>query len=330
MIHEGQLQLPSSSMIIGPRDAGETGAPSVRETAGTIDWCNLLFLICSPLACLIALPLYISAYGLGLGDLLSMAVMIGLSGLAITAGYHRYFSHRSYECSPAVQTFYLIFGAAALQAPVMEWVADHRNHHRFVDREGDPYSITRGFFWAHVGWTFRQSPRKGNSSNVTDLARDWRVRFFNRYHLAVGTVVGLGLPFLIGLCFGRPFGGVLWGGLLRVVVAHHSTFLVNSAAHCFGRQPYSTRNTARDSKLVALLTLGEGYHNFHHAFPRDFRNGVRWYQWDPTKWWIMVLRVTGLARNLYATPAERIAMARRRVAALGQREGASQMRQEAM
>ena len=136
------------------------GRRPVRETAGTIDWCNLLFLICSPLACLIALPLYISAYGLGLGDLLSMAVMIGLSGLAITAGYHRYFSHRSYECSPAVQTFYLIFGAAALQAPVMEWVADHRNHHRFVDREGDRTASPEVFLGAR--WLdFQAKPAKG-------------------------------------------------------------------------------------------------------------------------------------------------------------------------
>jgi stearoyl-CoA desaturase (Delta-9 desaturase) len=330
MMSEGQFESPAGNAMTDPRNTWARPEQVVLENAGPIQWCNLLFLLCSPLACLIALPLYISAFGLAVSDLLAMAIMIGLSGLAITAGYHRYFSHRSYECSPAVQTFYLIFGAAALQAPVLEWVADHRDHHRFVDRDGDPYSIKRGFFWAHVGWTFRRSPRKGNSSNVTDLVQDRRVRFFNRYHLPVGMAVGVGLPFLIGLCFGRPLGGVLWGSLVRVVVAHHSTFLVNSAAHCFGRQPYSTQNTARDSKLVALLTLGEGYHNFHHAFPRDFRNGVRWYQWDPTKWWIMVLRAAGLARNLYATPSERIAMARRRVAALAQRGRANEMRHEAL
>jgi stearoyl-CoA desaturase (Delta-9 desaturase) len=308
--------------LLPQHEAGDTlidtainTAPTHTVDRGTIDWVNLSFIVLSPLACAIALPLYIAGQGVQVIDFACMALMIGLTGLAITAGYHRHFSHRSYECSPLIKAFYLAFGAAAMQAPVIEWVGKHRDHHRFVDRDGDPYSIKRGFFWAHIGWTFRHDLPGYTGPALPDLEQDRMVRFFNRHHLAAGAVVGIGVPFAIGLCFGRPFGGVLWGSLLRVVLAHHSTFLVNSAAHCFGRQPYTTRNSARDSLLVALLTLGEGYHNFHHAFPADYRNGRRWYQWDPTKWWIIALRSIGLARNLYRTPAERIARALEREAA---------------
>jgi stearoyl-CoA desaturase (delta-9 desaturase) len=119
----------------------------------------------------------------------------------------------------------------------------------------------------------------------------------------IGIVGGLGIPLAIGAAFGSPLGGLLWGGFLRIALIHHTTFLVNSVAHLYGTRPYTDENSARDNALLAFVTNGEGYHNFHHKFPSDFRNGIRWYQWDPTKWFIAVLRAVGLARELRVTPS---------------------------
>jgi stearoyl-CoA desaturase (delta-9 desaturase) len=231
--------------------------------------------------------------------------MLILTGLAITAGYHRYYSHRSYECHAVVRAFYLLFGAAALQAPVLDWVSDHRDHHRFVDQDRDPYNIKKGFLWAHVRWAFYSDAQPRTFNNIPDLANDKFLLAQKRYHLPAGIIVGFGVPFLVGMIFDRPWGGLLWGGLLRLVVAHHLTFLVNSVGHSFGRRPHSDLNSSRDSTLLALLTLGEGYHNFHHTFPGDYRNGTRLYHWDPTKWWIFALSVVRLASRLNRTPSER-------------------------
>jgi stearoyl-CoA desaturase (delta-9 desaturase) len=236
--------------------------------------------------------------------------MILMTGFSITAGYHRYYSHRSYECHRAVQVFYLLFGAGAMQAPVLNWVSDHRAHHRFVDTDADPYNINKGFFWAHVGWTVYGNDKPRGLDDVRDLASDRLLLLQQRYHLLLGIAIGFGVPLLLGLAFGRPGGGLIWGGLLRVVVAHHFTFLVNSWGHAFGHQPYSDKNSSRDSSLLAMLTLGEGYHNFHHTFPGDYRNGVRWYQWDPTKWWIFMLHFLGLAWRLNRTPVARTLLTR--------------------
>jgi stearoyl-CoA desaturase (delta-9 desaturase) len=135
----------------------------------------------------------------------------------------------------------------------------------------------------------------------------------HRFSHVLGIVVGLGLPTLVGAAFGRPLGGLLWGGFLRIALIHHTTFLVNSVAHLYGRRPYSEESTARDNALLAFITNGEGYHNFHHRFPSDYRNGVLWYQWDPTKWLIAALRRVGLARGLRQTPREAIESTRLRL-----------------
>jgi stearoyl-CoA desaturase (delta-9 desaturase) len=233
--------------------------------------------------------------------------MYFLSGLAISGGYHRYYAHRAYKCHRAVQLFYALFGAAALQAPVLDWVAEHRDHHRFVDQVRDPYCIKRGFFWAHMGWIIHQAPAyRADLAAAPDLVDDPLLIFQKKHYRTLALLVGFGLPFLLGGFWGRPVGAVIWGGLLRLAVSHHCAFLVNSAAHTFGTQPYSSENTSRDNWIVALVTMGEGYHNFHHAYPMDFRNGVFWYQWDPTKWLILALRTVGLAWDLKQIPLSRI------------------------
>jgi stearoyl-CoA desaturase (delta-9 desaturase) len=195
-----------------------------------------------------------------------------------------------------------LFGAATFQNSVLVWAADHREHHRHVDREGDPYNIGKGFFWAHIGWMFYSPLTKDDFSSVKDLLKDKMVVLQHRYYLLISPLMGFGFPLVIGALYGRPMAGLLWGGLARVVFGHHTTFLINSAAHMFGSRPYSKETSARDFWLLAFFTYGEGFHNFHHAFASDYRNGVRWFQWDPSKWTIWVLSKVGLTSRLQRVP----------------------------
>jgi stearoyl-CoA desaturase (delta-9 desaturase) len=201
-----------------------------------------------------------------------------------------------------VQAFYLFFGAMALQNSILAWGSDHRTHHRYVDHDWDPYNIQRGGLWAHILWIFYKGPADRKYDDVPDLQKNPLVQFQHKHAAWFGILGGLGIPTLIGWAMGSALGGLLWGGFLRVVVIHHTTFFVNSIAHMYGSRPYTETNSARDNPWVAILTNGEGYHNFHHRFPADFRNGIRWYQWDPSKWWIRGLRVMGLAKRLRQTP----------------------------
>lgn len=267
-----------------------------------LDWTNIFFLILSPAAGIAGTALYASRFGVAWWEPLLCLSLFATVGIAVGAGYHRCFSHRTYECDPAVEAALLFFGAFALQNSALRWARDHRNHHRFVDTDRDPYNIGRGALWAHVLWVFYEDPPGSTFENVPDLLSNPRVMWQHRWYRLIGVGLGLGVPTLVGALFGRPLGGLLWGGFLRVVLVHHTTFLVNSVAHLYGSRPYSTENSARDNWLLAFFTHGEGYHNFHHRFPSDFRNGVRWYQWDPNKWCIQAFRISGLARNLRVTP----------------------------
>jgi stearoyl-CoA desaturase (delta-9 desaturase) len=231
----------------------------------------------------------------------------------VTAGYHRCFAHKSYVSHPALQAWYLFMGAMALQNSALKWSSDHRDHHRYVDKDWDPYSIKRGGLWAHILWLFYAEAAERTYENVPDLQANKLVRWQYRWNNWIGIVAGLGIPTLVGAFFGRPVGGLLWGGFLRIVVIHHTTFMVNSVAHLWGSRPYTEENSARDNGLLAFVTNGEGYHNFHHKFPSDFRNGVRWYQWDPTKWLIAALGLTGLAADLRKTPRALIETSRLRM-----------------
>ncbi len=266
------------------------------------DWVNILFLALTPVIGVMGTAVYAIAFGVRWWEPALFLTLFGLVSFSVTAGYHRCFSHKAYASHPALQAYYLFFGAMALQNSALKWSADHRDHHRYVDKDWDPYSIKRGGLWAHVFWLFYKEPQERSYENVPDLQANSLVRWQYRWNSWIGILAGLGIPTLVGALFGRPLGGLLWGGFLRVVVIHHTTFMVNSVAHLYGTRPYTEDNSARDNGLLAFITNGEGYHNFHHKFPSDFRNGVRWYQWDPTKWLIAVLHFTGLARDLRKTP----------------------------
>ena len=274
-----------------------------------LSWPNTIFLISIHLVGIGGSTVYLKWVGISLPVVIAFALLCICTGLSITAGYHRLFSHGAYESHTIVRILYLLFGAGAFENSALKWSSDHRRHHAFVDEDEDPYNIRRGFFWAHMGWIFfKDDPDR--PLNVPDLVQDVWVRLQHRFYILLAIIMAFLLPTTIGAALGDAIGGLVVLGVLRILVVHHSTFFINSLAHTIGEQPYSTRDSSRDSCVTALATLGEGYHNFHHTFPMDYRNGVRAYQYDPTKWWIRFLSWVGLARKLIKVPTETIQEAR--------------------
>jgi stearoyl-CoA desaturase (delta-9 desaturase) len=273
-----------------------------------VNWPTSLFLVLTPVVAALWAFERVTTVGVSAAELTLLVLFYVATAVSITAGYHRLFAHGAYDCRRFVKVFYLLFGAAAFQQSVLVWGSEHRRHHGKVDAEGDPYNIRRGFLWAHIGWLMIDNQPE-DFSNVPDLEADVLIRLQHRYYFPLAFLVCFGLPLAIGWAIGNPWGVLLWAGLVRLVLAHHATFFVNSLAHTLGRRPYSLAATARDSVVTALLTFGEGYHNFHHRFATDYRNGVRRYQWDPTKWLIRTMAAFGWAWNLYRVPRERIVRA---------------------
>jgi stearoyl-CoA desaturase (Delta-9 desaturase) len=288
-----------------------TAAPNSPEPAtAPIDYITMTFLMLTPVIGIAGTAIYTYIHGFELWMLVLALAMYTAVGMSICAGYHRFFSHKSYEAARPVQLFYAIFGAMAAQNSILWWSSSHRNHHQYVDRDWDPYNINRGFWWAHILWVFHKHDKPDAQANAPDLLANPIVQWQARWYKVILVVGGFGLPTLIGAMFGDAIAGLLWGGFLRLVVIHHTTFFVNSLAHYVGKPAYNADVSARDNWVVALLTLGEGYHSFHHRFPADFRNGIRWYHWDPAKWFIATLRVTGLARDLRSAPPPQVERAR--------------------
>jgi stearoyl-CoA desaturase (delta-9 desaturase) len=275
------------------------------RTLSGLNWPVLLFITVSPLVALGGSIWWIASGSWNLATIVLAGVMAIVSGLAITGGYHRLFSHRSYAAAGPVRFGLLLFGAASFEESALQWCCDHRAHHRHIDREGDPYNITKGFWHAHFFWMFEKRPN-GSDLRPADLWSDPLIRLQHRFYLPVAASMGLLLPLGIASIWGDPWGGLLIAGFLRIVLNHHLTFAINSVCHTLGNQPYSDRHSARDHWLTALFTYGEGYHNFHHEFPADYRNGHRHYHWDPTKWLVDLLARLGMAGNLRRSSDEHI------------------------
>lgn len=236
------------------------------------------------------------------------------SMLALTAGYHRLFAHPTYRAAWILRLYHVLFGAGSAQASALLWASDHRVHHARGDEEEDPYNIRKGFWWAHIGWLLYRAP-PSDFKNVRDLEADPLLRFQHRHYVALMLAVGFALPTGIAALWGDALGGLLLAGFLRLMVQYQATFCINSVAHSVGRQPYSTSISARDSWISAFLTMGEGYHNYHHRFPGDYRNGIRWYHFDPCKWFVWGMSKLGLAADLRRAPPEMIERAKEQVRA---------------
>jgi stearoyl-CoA desaturase (delta-9 desaturase) len=275
-----------------------------------VDWTNALFLIITPVIAVTWLPIHTYIHGLSTSVLIFFFIYSIITSMSITGGYHRLFAHKSYDANPVVKFLYLVFASGAFQGSALKWCTDHRRHHKHVDTEVDPYSIKKGFFYAHIGWVFLKENPKYKLTVEHDLAKDPLVIWQNKYNVPLSVFIGFGVPTLIGWWLGSPIAGLLYAGVLRVVVTQHFTFFINSFCHMLGRQPFSEANTARDSWVLALFTYGEGYHNYHHKFQGDYRNGIRWYDWDPTKWSIGLMSFLGLAQGLKRIPAGEILKAK--------------------
>lgn len=278
-----------------------------------INWVNVIFMLTTPVVAVAGLICLIATHQLKWETWVLTLVLAMLTGFSITAGYHRLFTHRSYEASKLVKFFFLIFGAAAFENSAKHWCSDHRDHHRYVDKDEDPYNINKGFFHAHIGWIFFKKEPGHVIGNIPDLLADPLIRFQDRFYYIIAVVIGFILPTAVASLWGDPWGGLLLAGVTRVVFNHHATFLINSLCHFIGKQPYSDQNSSRDSWWIAFLTYGEGFHNFHHSFQADYRNGFRSYHWDPAKWIIRWMEWVGLARNLRRVSKEKILLARLRM-----------------
>ncbi|NKF52491.1 acyl-CoA desaturase [Shewanella sp. WXL01] len=278
-----------------------------------IIWLNVILFASTLLATVTLIPWRAITHGFDGIEIFALIALAYASGLSITAGYHRLWSHKAYKAHPVMRFMFALGGALALQNSALHWSSDHRVHHKHVDNnDKDPYSAKKGFWYSHIGWMLReyQASRYHDYKNVRDLQNDKIVMWQHKHYLLLAILMNVGLPAFLGWLNGDILSMLLMAGLLRLVIVHHCTFFINSLAHIWGSQPYTDKNTARDNAFLALLTYGEGYHNFHHIFENDYRNGIKWWDYDPTKWLIKSMSWVGLAKDLRKVPQERIEAAK--------------------
>lgn len=268
-------------------------------------WVGIFYFAVIHTVGLVGTPLYAFYHGVSAAEWTLFWIYFALSSLAITVGYHRLFAHVTYKTNAGIRFLLLYFGASTFEQSALKWASQHRQHHQFTDTDQDPYNIQRGFWYAHIGWIMFWKHRV-NYENVPDLKQSKLV--MNQHHLYTLWSLGSGIavPMLIGAWTGHLLGAFILSVCLRLTLVMNSAFFINSYAHMFGSRPFDDGNSARDHWLGAILTNGEGYHNFHHKFPNDYRNGIRWFHWDPSKWLIFLLSKISLTRDLKKTPEQLI------------------------
>jgi stearoyl-CoA desaturase (Delta-9 desaturase) len=277
-----------------------------------VDWLTSSFLIGTLFLSLTAVPAYIWFFGIDWFQIVLFSVMFCGCGFSITVGYHRLYSHLTFQAHWIVRLFTLIFGAGAFENSVLLWACEHRSHHKHVDHDQDPYCISKGFFHAHIGWLIFKLRPLPPFDNVADLQKDPLVMWQHRSIHWIATLVAFVFPTILGFAWGgwiSALGAFLIAGVARIVILQHCTFCINSLCHYLGKRPYSSKCSARDSWLMAIVTFGEGYHNYHHEFQYDYRNGVKPWQFDPTKWLIWTLSKLGLVSKLRRVSREKILLA---------------------
>jgi stearoyl-CoA desaturase (delta-9 desaturase) len=252
-------------------------------------------------------------------DVIVFAIMYVATGLGVTVGFHRLFTHRSFKTSRAGRAVFAVLGSVAIEGPVISWVADHRKHHTFSDQEGDPHSphvghgrgfrgALKGLFHAHVGWLFIHTQRGARKRYARDLLNDPVVSFVDRHFLSWalgGLVAAFALGWAIGGSFHAGLTGLLWGGAVRMLVVHHVTYSINSLCHFFGRQRFDTGDESRNLLWLAPLSFGESWHNNHHAFPTSAMHGMRAWELDPAALVIRALEKLGLVWDVVRIEPER-------------------------
>lgn len=270
-------------------------------------------------------------------DLILCCAMYVITAFGLTMGFHRLLTHRSFKCTGAVTAFLGVAGSMAAQGPPLFWVACHRRHHQSSDEADDPHSphhfgggclgVLRGWWHAHVGWMFTHRTENYRKL-VGDLLRSRQIVAINRYYflwIALGLLIPAALGGLLTGTWSGAFTGLLWGGFVRMFLVHHCTWSVNSICHLFGRSPFATRDQSKNNALCALLTLGEGWHNNHHAFPSSARHGLFWWQLDMTYIAVCLLKRCGLVWDVRLPDKGQLAGRGATIASTLQRQEASQV-----
>jgi stearoyl-CoA desaturase (delta-9 desaturase) len=279
-----------------------------------IDWIRALPFVGLHLACFAVFLVGVSATAVAIAVLLYSVRMF-----ALTAFYHRYFSHRTFRTSRATQFLFALIGAACAQRGPLWWAAHHRDHHRHADTPLDPHSPgQRGFFWSHAGWFLTPSAFRTDLSRVRDFAQFPELRWLDRFDTTIPVLLAVALYVLGALLqHHAPQLGtngaqlVIWGFVISTIVLFHATVTINSLAHRFGTRRYETNDESRNNVWLALLTFGEGWHNNHHFFPGAARQGFRWWEIDLSWYGLRLLAVLGLVRDLKPVPAWVLTRARR-------------------
>ena len=252
---------------------------SVKEKPPLI-WLNVTLFLSSFIVAVVVAPWYGFEFGYEAEHWLWLLITFSFCNLSITAGYHRLWSHKTYDAHWSLRLLFALGGAFALQNSALHWSSDHRVHHKHVDNnDKDPYSAKRGFWFSHIGWMLRHyNPATySDYGNCRDLQKDKIVMWQHKHYLLLAILMNIGVPLLLGVIYQDIWGMLLMVCVVRLVLSHHSTFFINSLAHIWGSQPYTDKNTARDNAVLAVFTFGEGYHNYHHIFENDYRNGIHWW-----------------------------------------------------
>ena len=258
------------------------------------NWEIFIFVLLYHIGILALLPFAIPVFSWSAFIFFFVTYVIG--GMSITVGYHRLYSHKAYTAKPVFEWLVLIGSLMAFEMSALKWSFDHRLHHNHVDTEEDPYSINKGFWYAHILWLF-DYVREFDAKLVPDLMKNPRVMFQDKYYIPL-VIAANALVVWFGCLFMEPLAAFYYGFLLRMAMVQHCTWFINSLCHTIGAKTYARELSAVDNAAMALFTFGEGYHNYHHAFAADYRNGIRWYHFDPTKWTIWIASKLGLTDKL--------------------------------
>jgi stearoyl-CoA desaturase (Delta-9 desaturase) len=290
------------------------------RTSRLSQFVTLIAVVVPPLGVIAAIH-YLWAEAVRPVDVVLLVTLYVACGFGITIGFHRLFSHKSFAAGPGVRATFAILGCMAIQGPLTQWVTDHRRHHAFSDKEGDPHSPhgaregvlgpLRGLLHAHMGWLFTTKGMERGRSYGRDLYDDPLIRRIDRLYLA-WVVLSLGIPFVVGAwadgwSLRGGLIGLVWGGLVRIFLFQHMTWSVNSICHTFGRRHFVTSDESRNNWLIAITTFGEGWHNNHHAFPGSAVHGIKRGQIDMSWWIIRGLERLGLVWNVKVPTPERLA-----------------------
>jgi stearoyl-CoA desaturase (delta-9 desaturase) len=267
-----------------------------RAADERIDWIKN-----SPFIAVHLVPLLAFFTGVRLSDVLLCIALYVARMFFITAGYHRYFSHRAYKMGRVMQFIFAFGGGTAAQKGALWWAAHHRHHHKYSDTIDDVHSPLKGLFWSHVGWIMCNKYNATDYDAIKDFAKYPELRFLNKYHLLPPIVLGVAVFYFGG------WSALLIGFFLSTVLVYHGTFFINSLTHLFGRRRYVTSDTSRNSFLLALVTLGEGWHNNHHYYQSTANQGFFWWEIDFSYYVLRVLSWVGLVRDLRTPPAHVLA-----------------------